>query len=138
MLEHSTRTTALLDQLRTFFADHLEPKEAERRAWHHDPATAWTPWPGLETLKAEARTQDLWNLFLPEEYGDWSPGLTNLEYAPLAEQMGRVGWSSEVFNCAAPDTGNMEVLAKFGDERQKEEWLRVEDHGTELEAAFAS
>ncbi|MEZ5378129.1 MAG: acyl-CoA dehydrogenase family protein [Acidimicrobiales bacterium] len=135
MFEHSARTTALLEQLRTFFTDHIEPAEAERRAWHHDPATAWTPWPGLETLKAEARSQGLWNLFLPEEHGEWSPGLTNLEYAPLAEQMGRVSWSSEVFNCSAPDTGNMEVLAKFGDERQQEEWLRPLLAG-EIRSAF--
>ena len=76
----------------------------------------------VDELKAKARAEGLWNLFLPDnEHG---AGLTNLEYAPLAEIMGRVGWASEVFNCAAPDTGNMEILAQFGTEEQKQRWLQ--------------
>lgn len=78
----------------------------------------------MEALKEKAREQGLWNLFLPHEYGAFSPGLSNLEYAPLAEIMGRVPWSSQVFNCSAPDTGNMEVLAKFGSPEQQERWLK--------------
>src|SRR5882724_12716778 len=76
----------------------------------------------LDELKVQARADGLWNLFLPDtEYG---AGLTNLEYAPLAEIMGKVGWASEVFNCAAPDTGNMEILAQFGTSEQKQQWLK--------------
>ncbi|MDP6182164.1 MAG: acyl-CoA dehydrogenase family protein, partial [SAR86 cluster bacterium] len=75
----------------------------------------------LDDLKEEAKKLDLWNLFLPDK--NHGPGLSNLDYAPLAEIMGRVWWSSEVFNCSAPDTGNMEILAEFGTDEQKKEWL---------------
>jgi acyl-CoA dehydrogenase len=77
----------------------------------------------MEGLKAKAREAGLWNLFLPKSYGELSPGLSNLEYAPLAEIMGRVRFASEVFNCSAPDTGNMEVLAKYGSPPQQAQWL---------------
>jgi len=88
----------------------------------------------LDELKVQARADGLWNLFLPDtEYG---AGLTNLEYAPLAEIMGKVGWASEVFNCAAPDTGNMEILAQFGTEKQKQRWLAPLLAG-EIRSAFA-
>lgn len=88
----------------------------------------------VDELKAQARAQGLWNLFLPDnEYG---AGLNNLEYSPLAELMGRVGWSSEVFNCAAPDTGNMEILAQFGTPEQKKQWLEPLLNG-EIRSAFA-
>jgi acyl-CoA dehydrogenase len=88
----------------------------------------------VDELKEKAKAQGLWNLFLPEsEHG---AGLTNLEYAPLAEIMGRVHWSSEVFNCAAPDTGNMEIFAQFGTEEQKERWLKPLLNG-EIRSCFA-
>ena len=88
----------------------------------------------VDELKAIAREQGLWNLFLPDtEHG---AGLTNLEYAPLSELMGRVGWSSEVFNCAAPDTGNMEIIAQFGTPEQKKQWLEPLLNG-EIRSAFA-
>lgn len=88
----------------------------------------------VDVLKAKAREEGLWNLFLPDkEYG---AGLTNLEYAPLAEIMGRVSWASEVFNCAAPDTGNMEILAEFGTDEQKRQWLQPLLAG-EIRSAFA-
>src|SRR5207302_5397558 len=88
----------------------------------------------VDELKARARAEGLWNLFLPDkEYG---AGLTNLEYAPLAEIMGRVSWASEVFNCAAPDTGNMEILAQFGTPEQKRQWLQPLLDG-EISSAFA-
>ena len=88
----------------------------------------------VDELKAKARTQGLWNLFLPDK--EHGAGLTNLEYAPLAEIMGRVGWASEVFNCSAPDTGNMEILAQFGTEEQKQCWLQPLLDG-EIRSAFA-
>jgi acyl-CoA dehydrogenase len=91
----------------------------------------WQPSELIENLKKKARAKGLWNLFLPE-----ASGLSNLEYAPLAETMGRVVWSSEVFNCSAPDTGNMEVLEKYGSDEQKREWLKPLLDG-EIRSCFA-
>ncbi len=88
----------------------------------------------VDELKVKARAAGLWNLFLPDK--EHGAGLTNLEYAPLAEIMGRIGWASEVFNCAAPDTGNMEILAQFGTEEQKQRWLQPLLEG-EIRSAFS-
>ncbi len=121
--EYSEKSIALQEKLKGFIAENLKPVEEEVVAFHNNPANLWKKWPGLETLKEKARNSGLWNLFLPKSYGDLSPGLTNLEYAPLAEIMGRILWSSEVFNCSAPDTGNMEVLAKYGTPQQQAQWL---------------
>ena len=102
--------------------EHIYPNEA---LWNKQVSEGdrWEPPAVLEELKAKAREAGLWNLFLPKNYEEFSPGLTNLEYAPLAEIMGRVYWASEVFNCNPPDTGNMETIAKYGTSEQHELWL---------------
>jgi acyl-CoA dehydrogenase len=121
--EHSEKVAQLVIELAAFIDEHIYPAEDEVREWTEAEVNRWQVWPGMAALKEKARAQGLWNLFLPLEYGELSPGLTNLEYAPLAELMGRVPWAAEVFNCSPPDTGNMEVLAKFGTDQQKREWL---------------
>lgn len=122
--EHTDKVKDLLARLEAFMDEHIYPAEQAYYEFVHDQANLWAEWPGMEPLKEKARAAGLWNLFLPHEYGAFSPGLTNLEYAPLAEAMGRVPWSSQVFNCSAPDTGNMEILAKFGTPEQQEQWLK--------------
>lgn len=133
--EYSEKSKELQEKLRQFIAEHVAPVEEEIETFNRDPANAWKKWPGLEALKQKAKDAGLWNLFLPKAYGDLSPGLTNLEYAPLAEIMGRMLWSSEIFNCSAPDTGNMEVLAKYGTPEQQEKWLKPLMNG-EIRSAF--
>ena len=110
-------------KLGRFMDDYIYPVEKEYEEFVSNPENLWKVWPGMDGLKAKAKREGLWNLFLPEEYGDLGAGLTNLEYAPLAEMMGRVLWSSEVFNCAAPDTGNMEVLSKYGTKEHQDKYL---------------
>lgn len=121
--DYNKKSIESREQLQAFMAEHIFPNEKEYENWVLNYDNLWQVWPGMEGLKTKAKTAGLWNLFLPKEYGNISPGLTNLEYASLAEIMGRATWSSEVFNCNAPDTGNMEVLAKYGNEKQKQEWL---------------
>ena len=121
--ELSDKSKEYLDRLNAFFDEHIYPNEPEVDAFHHKHENMWKKWPGLDLLKEKAREAGLWNLFLPKSYGDLSPGLTNLEYAHLAGVMGRVRWASEVFNCSAPDTGNMEVLAKYCTPEQQKQWL---------------
>ncbi len=120
---HSPKVQGLIATLEAFMDEHVYPVESEVHRFLADQNNLWKVWPGMEGLKAKAREAGLWNLFLPIDYNDFSGGLTNLEYAPLAEVMGRVEWAPEVFNCSAPDTGNMEVLAKFGTPEQQERWL---------------
>ncbi len=133
--EHSDKVKALIARVEAFMDEHIYPNEAAYHDFVHDPANLWQEWPGMEALKDKARSQGLWNLFLPHEYGAFSPGLTNLEYAPLAEIFGRVPWSSQVFNCQAPDTGNMEVLARYGTPEQQERWLKPLMNG-EIRSAY--
>ncbi len=121
--DHSETSITLQEKLKAFISEHLLPVEREVDTFNLDPRNAWTKWPGLEALKDQAKAEGLWNLFLPSGYGNFSPGLTNLEYAPLAEIMGRMIWASEIFNCSPPDTGNMEVLAKYGTPTQQKKWL---------------
>lgn len=132
--EYSPKAQELLARLRGFMAEHIYPNEQAMEA--EAAANPWQTPELMDALKAKARAAGLWNLFLPASYGDYSPGLTNLEYAPLAEEMGRVIWAPEVFNCGAPDTGNMEVLAKYGNEAQKQQWLAPLMAG-EIRSAFA-
>lgn len=115
---YSTKTIELQKKLLSFMDEHIYPNE---NAYHDEinSGDRWKPLQLIEDLKAKASAAGLWNLFLPEV-----SGLTNLEYAPLAEVMGRVYWSAEVFNCSAPDTGNMEVLERYGTPEQKETWLK--------------
>ena len=119
--EYTDKSKKLQERVDRFMQAHVFPKEKEHFEFVIN--NPWQHYPGLELLKDLAKTEGLWNLFLPKSYGDLSPGLSNLEYAPLAELMGRVLWSSEIFNCSAPDTGNMEVLSKYGTSAQQEKWL---------------
>jgi len=131
---YSPKVEALRERLTTFMDAHVYPNEAGYFAALDEGETRWTVPPIIEELKARARDANLWNLFLPEsEYG---AGLTNLEYAPLAEIMGRSRIAAEVFNCSAPDTGNMEVLARYGSAEHKKRWLEPLLRG-EIRSAFA-
>ena len=117
--EHSDKVKGLMAQVDAFMQEHIFPAEEAHEEFVNDPANLWQVPPMVEELKQKAKALGLWNLFLPEEYGEFSPGLTNLEYAPLAELMGRSEMASEIFNCSAPDTGNMEVLARYGTVKQQ-------------------
>ena len=119
--EHNQKTTDLLERLSAFMDEHIYPNEATFREQVAAMGDDWTPVPIVESLKPKAQDAGLWNLFLPDS--GLGAGLTNLEYAPLCEIMGCVLWSSEVFNCSAPDTGNMETIERYGSEAQKRQWL---------------
>jgi len=135
--DYSDKTRDLLQRLGAFFERHIHPNEERyvreveenRRA-----GNAWIPSKVIDELKPVARREGLWNLFLPHPY-DGQGGISNLDYAPLCEQMGRVMWSAEVFNCSAPDTGNMETLERYGTQEQKARWLRPLLAG-EIRSAF--
>ncbi len=134
MFEHSQKVKDLMARLQAFMDENVYPNEA---TFHHqlDAATdRWQPVPIVEELKKKAKAVGLWNLFLPESKR--GAGLTNLEYAPLCEIMGRVHWASEVFNCSAPDTGNMETIERYGTEEQKKQWLEPLLAG-EIRSCFA-
>ncbi len=128
--DYSTKTLELQNRLQSFMNEHIYPNE---KAYHDEinSGDRWQPSTLIEDLKQKAKTENLWNLFLPEV-----SGLTNVEYAPLAELMGKVVWASEVFNCSAPDTGNMEVLERYGSDAQKQEWLEPLLSG-EIRSCFA-
>ena len=131
--EYSDKAKKLREAVSSFMAEHVYPNEQEMLA-QLDKDDRWQPIEMVESLKAKARSEGLWNLFLPSsEYG---AGLTNLEYAPSCEEMGRSTFASEIFNCSAPDTGNMEVLVRYGTEEQKKLWLEPLLNG-EIRSAFA-
>lgn len=122
----SARTQDYLERIQKFMADHIAPIEEQyfRELLAQNHGADWKRWrvpPVIEELKSKARSEGLWNLFLPD--AKHGAGLSTLEYAPLAEQMGRSFIASEIFNCSAPDTGNMEVLHQYGTHEQQEQWL---------------
>jgi len=141
--DYSPKTKDLQARLLKFMDEHIYPAEADvarELAANTQAGKRWTPLATIENLKPKAQAAGLWNLFLPvdtaEASGYQSAGLTNQEYAPLAEIMGRVTWASEVFNCSAPDTGNMETIARYGDEANKARWLKPLLEG-KIRSAFA-
>lgn len=131
--EFSRKTKEYLERLGAFMDAHVYPNEQRYRE-ELDRGGRWEEPPLIGELQQKARTAGLWNLFLPDS--THGAGLTNLEYAPLCEVMGRVGWSSEVFNCAAPDTGNMETLERYATPEQKRAWLEPLLEG-KIRSAFA-
>ncbi len=133
-LTPSSRTKELSAKLLAFMAEHVYPNELELFRAVSAREDRWQPLSLLEELKAKARAAGLWNLFLPDS--NYGAGLTNLEYAPLAEIMGRSHWAPEIFNCDAPNTGNMEVLVRYGSEEHKKKWLEPLLNG-EIRSAFA-
>jgi acyl-CoA dehydrogenase len=134
---HSDKVKQLQQKVSAFMEQHIYPAEArfhEEMEHNRQAGNPWQPTKVIEELKAKARAQNLWNLFLP--HSEHGAGLTNLEYAPLCEIMGRSHIASEVFNCSAPDTGNMEVLARYATPAQQERWLKPLLAG-EIRSAFA-
>ncbi|HEY2945801.1 MAG TPA: acyl-CoA dehydrogenase family protein, partial [Vicinamibacteria bacterium] len=132
--EHSEKVRDLQRRLSAFMDAHVYPNEETFRR-QIDEGDRWQPAPIVEELKARAREAGLWNLFLPDS--DYGAGLTNVEYAPLCEIMGRsAALAPEVFNCSAPDTGNMEVLVRYGTPEQRKQWLEPLLAG-EIRSCFA-
>ncbi|TAM65886.1 MAG: acyl-CoA dehydrogenase [Microbacteriaceae bacterium] len=131
--DHSPKVLALQQRLSAFMDEFVYPNE-KRYHKQLNEGGRWSQPPVIEELKQKARESDLWNLFLPDSAH--GAGLSNLEYAPLCEIMGRVHWSSEVFNCSAPDTGNMETIERYGTEEHKQRWLKPLLAG-EIRSCFA-
>ena len=134
--ELSDKVLELRARVDQFMDEHVFPYELEYYEFVEDHANAWQYPPWFEDLKAKARDAGIWNWFLPKDYEEFSPGLSNLEFAPVMERMCRVPWAQEVFNCSAPDRGNMEVLARFGSPEQQERWLKPLMAG-EIRSAFS-
>lgn len=134
MFPFSARSLELQDRVRDFMEQHVYPNEELYFAQQEELADRWDSPPIMDELKAKAKAEGLWNLFLPESH--LGAGLTNLDYAPLCELMGRSYIGPEVFNCMAPDTGNMEIIERYGNEEQKERWLKPLLDGT-IRSAFS-
>ncbi|MFL6755665.1 MAG: acyl-CoA dehydrogenase family protein, partial [Sphingomicrobium sp.] len=139
----SSAETQWRDRVRDFIEAEVRPRTGDYDAQQRE-GDRWKVLPVVEELKTRARSEGLWNLFMPPSHGASTlddsfefegPGLSNLQYAFCAEEMGRIMWSSEVFNCSAPDTGNMEVLNRYGTRDQKDEWLKPLMDG-EIRSAF--
>ena len=122
--EINEKVSVLNAKLEAFMAAHIYPREHDWSTWTLNQDNLWQTPPWFDELRELAKAEGLWNLFLPHEYEPWSPGLTNVEIAPLFETMSKVIWAQAVFNCNAPDRGNMEVLAKYGTLAQQEQWLK--------------
>ena len=134
--DHTPKVRDLQARLSAFMDEHIFPRErevAQEMEAYRAAGNPWQPIQVIESLKPKARDAGLWNLFLPQS--SHGAGLTNLEYAPLAELMGRQPWSSEVFNCSAPDTGNMETIERYGKQEHKDRWLAPLLRG-EIRSAF--
>jgi acyl-CoA dehydrogenase len=131
--EFSDKVKNLQERVSSFMENHVYPIEHDYPKFFEQAENRWTTPPKMQELKAKAREQGLWNLFLAKNHGG---ELTNLEYAPLAEIMGRIWWAPEIFNCNAPDTGNMETLVLYGTEEQKERWLKPLMEG-DIRSGFA-
>lgn len=133
---YSPTTTRLVLKLKEFMERHVYPVESNYRDYLERSQTPWRTPPLMSDLKAKAQEEGLWNLFLPARHASPGQALSNLEYAPLAEIMGRVLWAPEIFNCHAPDTGNIETLLDFATDAQKKQWLIPLLNG-EVRSAFA-
>lgn len=138
MFEHTEKSQQLQMRLAAFMDEHIYPNEDAYARQLHEADNRFAPLPLMDELKGLAKAQGLWNLFVPEDYSQYSEvgGVTNSDYAPLAEMMGRVIWSPEVFNCNAPDTGNMEVFMKYATAEQQERWLTPLLNG-EIRSSYA-
>ncbi len=141
--DYSAKTKDLQQRVSAFMDRHIYPAEAEftaELAANTAAGKRWTALKVIERVKERARAEGLWNLFLPNDTaelaGKQGGGLTNQEYAPLAEIMGRVPWAPEAFNCSAPDTGNMETIARYGTDEHRERWLTPLLEG-KIRSAFA-
>ena len=134
--EVNEKVSLINAQLQAFMEAHIYPREHDWNTWTLNQDNLWQTPPWFDELRAKAKDEGLWNLFLPHEYQPWSPGLTNVEIAPLFETMSKVIWAQAVFNCNAPDRGNMEVLAKYGTLEQHEQWLNPVLAG-EIRSAYA-
>jgi len=134
--EVNEKVSLINAQLQAFMKAHIYPREHDWNTWTLNQDNLWQTPPWFDELRAKAKDEGLWNLFLPHEYQPWSPGLTNVEIAPLFETMSKVIWAQAVFNCNAPDRGNMEVLAKYGTLEQQEQWLNPLLAG-EIRSAYA-
>ena len=125
-LNPTSKAREFLQRLDTFMGEHIYPNEKPHAQQLHEAENRYAPMPLIDELKAKARKEGLWNLFVPPEHAEYCDhgGFSFLDYAPMAELMGRVIWSPEVFNCNAPDTGNMEVFMNYATDEQREEWLK--------------